>query len=370
MLIKKIEIIYIKLPMKIVFITSFGEINYRPAIIIKMTDTKGNEGFGESSLLDVPISEPETSNIALNILEKKIIPTILGKKIKSVLHLHLILESYFKKYPITMTGVENAYLHLVSIRKNKTLANLLGGARRKIAIGHSIGIQENTEKILQAVEYALTAGFKKIKIKIKPGYDIEIIKNVRKKFPHISLAVDANAAYAKKDLALFKKMDKLHLYMIEQPFKARDFRLHAQLQKAIKTPICLDESVINIETAKKAIKMGSCKIINVKPARVGGCINTIKIHDLCKKNKIPCWIGGRLETGVGQIFNLSVASLPNFLLPSEIIPSNAFLKTDIIKNKIVFNKGMTPVPKLIGGKIVLDESVLKKYVIWRKTFIA
>jgi o-succinylbenzoate synthase len=368
MIIKEIEIIYIKLPMKIVFETSFGKIAYRPAIIIKITDSLGNIGYGEASTLDVPISENETSFIGLEILRKEIIPKIIGQNIKSISCLNLILEKLFKKYPITTTGVESAYFNLISIRKNKSIENIFKGGRRSIPIGHSIGIQKTKKELFDNIQEALNKGFKKVKIKIKPGYDLDVVKSIRKKFPELNFAIDANAAYSKKDIPLFVEMDKVGLYMIEQPFGEKEFVSHAKLQKIIKAPICLDESVTSLKTAKKAIELKSCKIINIKPARVCGYMNSIKIHNLCKKHNIPCWVGGRLETGIGQIFNLALASLSNFSLPSEIIPSNEFLKEDIISVKIHFKSGMAKIPKLKKGRIFLNEYILNKYLISREIF--
>ena len=356
--------------MSIVFETSFGKITYRPALIIKMVDELGNVGHGESSLLDVPISENETSKIGLHVLKGKIIPKIIGKNIKSINHLHSVLGEYFKKYPITSTGIENAYFNIISIRKKKTIKKLFCGTRQNIHIGHSIGIQKNKKDLFCAIQQALDDGFKKIKIKIKPGYDLDIVQSVRKNFPKLSFAVDANEAYSRKDIPLFREMDKIGLFMIEQPFKEEDLKVHAKLQSLIKTPICLDESIINIKTAQNAIKLKSCKIVNIKPARVGGYLNAIKIHNLCQKHNIPCWVGGRLETGVGQIFNLSLASMHNFSLPSEIIPSNEFLKEDIVVTKINFKNGVAKIPKLKDGKIILNEKVINKYLVSRITFIA
>jgi len=370
MLIKKIEIIYIKLPMKIVFQTSFGKIKYRPALIIKMIDSNGNIGYGEASLLDVPISENETSEVGLKILEEKVIPIIIGMNIKSVFQLHFLLKKYFKNFPVTLTGIESAYLNLFSINKGRSLVDLFHGEKDKIQIGKSIGIQKNKNKLFDSIEEGIRSGYKKIKIKIKPGYDIDIIKGVRKRFPSLSFAVDANEAYSKKDLLLFKKMDQLNLFMIEQPFKDNEFKLHAELQKMIKTPLCLDESVININTAQKAIKMKSCKIINIKPARVGGYVNAIKIHNLCQKHRMPCWVGGRLETGLAKIFNLSLASLSNFSFPSEITPAECFLVEDIISTKINFKNGVVKIPKLKNNQISLNDKKLNKYTISRKIFFA
>ena len=370
MVIKEIEIIYVRLPMIMAFETSFGKITYRPALIIKITDSSGNIGYGESSLLDVPISEHETSEIGLEVLKTKIVPKIIGEDIKSLNSLHSTLAKYFNEYPVTTTGVESAYFNLISIRENRTIKNLFCGTRKNIFIGHSIVIQKNKINLFLAIQNALDDGFKKIKIKIKPGYDLDIVQSVRNKFPKLNFAVDANEAYSEKDIPLFKEMDKAEVFMIEQPFNGEDFITHAKLQSIIKTPICLDESIINVKTTKKAIKLKSCKIINIKPARVGGYVNAIKIHNLCQKNNIPCWVGGRLETGIGQIFNLSLASLDNFSLPSEIIPSSEFLREDIILTKINFKNGVATIPKLKHGKIILNERVINKYLVSRTIFTA
>ncbi|MBI5731909.1 MAG: o-succinylbenzoate synthase [Candidatus Magasanikbacteria bacterium] len=366
MLIKKIELFYLRLPMTIVFETSFGKIDYRPALLVKLTDEKGNAGLGESSLLDVPISEPETSSSGGDYIIKKVAPKILNKKFSSIKSIKNFISCFSRHFPVTITGVESALLNLWAINEEISLRDLFGGKKKKISIGMSIGLQADEKALRQAVESAIKARYEHIKLKIKPGHDLKIVKFVRDIFPRLKFSVDANAAYSRKDLPLFKKMDEYGLDMIEQPFGKDALKTHADLQKQIKTPICLDESAADFAYVVQAIKMGSGRIINVKPARVGGYLEAIKIHNLCQKHKIPCWVGGRLETGVGITFNLALASLPNFKMAAEILPANSFLKEDIVQSPIIVKNGFMKVPN--SASIILDESKVEKHIVSYKRF--
>lgn len=361
MLIKKIELFYLRLPMKIVFQTSFGKIDYRPVLLVKLTDEKGNVGIGESSLLDLPISEKETSSSGQDFIIEKVVPKLLGKKFSSVKSVGDFSHCFGNNFPVTITGVESALLNLFSINQGVGLKKIFGGKKNKVSIGMSIGLQASEEELYRAVKSAIKKRYSHIKLKIEPGHDLKIVQFVRRKFPILKFSVDANAAYGRKHLPLFEKLDECGLDMIEQPFGKNELKLHADLQKKIKTPVCLDESAADFGTVARAIKMRSGRIINIKPARVGGYLEAVKIHDLCEKNNLPCWVGGRLESGVGVEFNLALAALPNFTLASEILPADSFLREDVVvsSKKVVWGHMLVG----RGGRIPVDYKKIKKHLV-------
>jgi len=358
----------LRLPMTIIFKTSFGTIDYRPVLLVKVTDEQGRVGLGESSLLDMPISEHETTEKAIRLFEKHVIPKILGRSFSSIRPLYVLCAKEFVHYPVTMTGMESAFLHLFAQQQNIPFSTIFGGRKKKVLIGMSIGIQPTRKDLYRAIQQSVDQGYGRIKIKIEPGYDVDVLHDVRTKFPDICLSVDANAAYRREHFSLLEGLDVFHLAMVEQPFAEKALSLHAKLQRRIKTPICLDESAHDLASTKQAIFMGAGKIVNIKPARVGGYRIAKQIHDFCQKRHVPCWVGGRLESGLGSLFNLAFATLPNITLASEMLPSFSFLKKDILAKSIPFKQGFMSFPVLSHGKISLNEEVIKKYTVYQRSF--
>jgi O-succinylbenzoate synthase len=237
---------------------------------------------------------------------------------------------------------------LYAKEKNMTLAKALGGARDKIEVGVSVGIQQSQAKILKQIDGYLKAGYKRIKVKIMPGWDVDIIRLIRQEFPHIQLMADANCAYTLNDIEHLKALDEFGLTMIEQPLAHNDIVDHARLQAQLKTPICLDESIHSAEDARKAIELGSCRIINLKIGRVGGLTESKKIHDLCELHNIPMWCGGMLEAGIGRAHNIAITSLNNFTLPGDTAPSSHYWKRDIITPEVEMKDGYIYIPESPG----------------------
>jgi len=222
---------------------------------------------------------------------------------------------------------------------------LIGGVREEIACGVSVGIKESPDELAAAVQKELAAGYQRIKIKIKPGKDLELVRRLRQDFPRIKLMVDANSAYALKDWPLFKQLEGFYLMMIEQPLGWDDLYSHIELQKKLDTPICLDECVHTEEQARAAIELGACKIINIKLGRVGGHTVARRIHDLCQKHGIPVWCGGMLESGIGRAHNIALSTLPNFILPGDVTASKRYWEEDIIDPEVIVSpKGTIRVP--------------------------
>jgi O-succinylbenzoate synthase len=231
-------------------------------------------------------------------------------------------------------AAETALWDLHARQESKPLHQILGGSRRSIDCGVSIGIQDSVGELLRKIEKEVTAGYQRIKIKIKPGWDLEIVREVRSHFPSVVLMCDANSAYTLRDIDLFKRLDEFNLLMIEQPLAWNDIIDHIQLQKALRTPICLDESILDAEDARKAIDSGACRIINIKLGRVAGHTEAKKVHDICDAHSIPVWCGGMLEAGIGRAHNIAMSTLQNFCLPGDVSASHRYFHRDIIDPEV------------------------------------
>jgi O-succinylbenzoate synthase len=247
-----------------------------------------------------------------------------------------------------------------------SLGNALGGVKKEIEVGISIGIQPTVKDLLNEVEKYAEEGYKRMKIKIKPGWDIDVMKEVRKHFPNLPLMADANSAYTLADIDHLKKLDELNLTMIEQPLEHDDIIDHAKLQEVIETPVCLDESIHSLEDARKAIELGSCKIINIKIGRVGGLTESKKIHDYCKERGIPVWCGGMLESGVGRAHNIALTTLDQFVLPGDTAGSSRYWEKDIITPEVVVKNGIIHVPDTPGIGYDIDRDALEEYTLSKK----
>jgi O-succinylbenzoate synthase len=246
-------------------------------------------------------------------------------------------------------GLETAIWDAEAKQKNRPLAKLLGGVREEIPCGVSIGIQPTIDALIAKVEKELAAGYQRIKIKIKPGMDVEPARALRERFPRIRLMVDANSAYRLEDAPLLKQLDAFYLIMIEQPLGWDDIYSHAQLQRQLETPICLDECIHDIEHARAAIEIGACRIINIKLGRVGGHTAARRIHDLCQTKSIPVWCGGMLESGIGRAHNIAMSTLANFTLPGDVSASRRYWDEDIIEPEVeVTPQGTIRVPSAPG----------------------
>jgi O-succinylbenzoate synthase len=368
MKITRIELYKLALPMHTSFTTSFGTVKDKQTVIVKLTADSGLEGYGEAPGLNDPVYLYETSGTCYYVVKHYIAPLLLSKQVKSAKELSKLL-SPIKGHNFAKTSVETAFWHIMSQKKKTYLSKLLGGTKKRVAVGESIGIKANLHELLQSVEKCLDEGYQRVKIKIQPGWDIKAVKAIRKQFPDINLMVDANSAYTIKDIKKLQSIDNYDLMMIEQPLAHDDIIDHATLQKKLKTPICLDESILSAEDARKAIEIGACKIINIKPPRVGGILESKKIHDLCKKHGIPVWCGGMLETGIGRAFNMAVASLPNFSLPSDMSPPLDFYTDDLVEPTLKIEKGgYISVSQEPGLGYQVMSSRINKYTIEKARF--
>ncbi|OLS35270.1 o-succinylbenzoate synthase [Bacillus sp. MRMR6] len=365
--IKSIVLRHIKMDLLNPFTTSVGTEYDKDFVLVEVKSKTGLSGWGESVSIIEPIYNEETTKTNWHMLSDFLIPLILKEPIQ---HPHEIAERF---KPIrgnfnAKAALECAIWDLYAKEQNLPLAKVLGGVKDKIEVGVSVGIQESEYLMLKQIEGYLAEGYKRIKVKIKPDWDIHLIKLIRGQFPDIPLMADANCAYTLDDIEHLQQLDQYNLTMIEQPLAHDDIIDHAKLQAKLQTPICLDESIHSAEDARKAIELGSCKIINLKIGRVGGLTESLKIHDVCVKNDIPMWCGGMLEAGIGRAHNLAITSLANFSLPGDTAPSAHYWKADIIQPEVKMNKGYIHLPQGAGIGFEPNIEEINELTLFSKTF--
>jgi O-succinylbenzoate synthase len=357
--IEKIELFLCRLPLVHFFETSFGRSYDRTFVLIRVEGGFGGkllEGWGESVAEANPYYSSETTETVWHILAGFIAPLLIGTRFAHPREVYPALKR-IRGHNMAKAGVEMAIWDLYARATNQPLSKALGGTRDRIASGVSIGIQDSLDQLMSTIEKELSAGYQRIKIKIKPGWDLEAVERVRKTFGQIPLQVDANAAYTLDDAQMLARLDPFNLLLIEQPLDYDDVMDHAVLQRQITTPVCLDESIHTVRIARDAIAAKACQIINIKPGRVGGHQASIELHDLCAAHGIPVWHGGMLESGIGRAHNIHLASLPNFRLPGDIAASKRYYQPDLIDPEIdIAPDGTITVPTEpgIGVKIVKE----------------
>ena len=328
MFIKQVEIRQLRMRLLQPFETSFGATQDRHVVLVRVTDGT-HAGYGEVTAAEGPFYSYETWKTAWHILRDYIVPGIAGKDIGLAGNFGSVVRR-IRGHNMAKAGVETALWDLEAKIRNVPLWKMLGGTRERIDCGVSIGIQPSMDKLLEKIDTEVKAGYRRIKIKIKPGWDVEVIRQVREAFPKIPLMGDANSAYTLADAGVFKKMDNYEVMMFEQPLHHEDIIDHAELQRQIQTPLCLDESIHSADDARKAIQIGACKVINIKLGRVGGYTEARAVHDICRDHGIPVWCGGMLESGVGRAHNVALSSLENFSLPGDVSASKRYWSEDII----------------------------------------
>ena len=347
MRLRKITLREIHLDLIAPFETSFGATHHRRIFLIQ-ADVDGACGWGECTAGEDPFYSYETVETAWHIIRDFLWPVLKGQDFDSASELWELLARV-RGHNMAKGGLETAVWDAEARLKNLPLWKLLGGTREEIPCGVSIGIQPNIETLVAKVEKELAAGYQRIKVKIKPGWDVEPVKALRERFPRIRLMADANSAYRLEDAPHLKQLDAVYLIMIEQPLGDDDIYSHAQLQKQLDTPICLDESIHDELHARAAIEIGACKIINIKLGRVGGHTSARRIHDLCQSKSVPVWCGGMLESGIGRAQNIAMSTLANFTLPSDVSASRRYWHEDIIEPEVeVTRQGTIRVPTAPG----------------------
>ena len=353
MRIDRIRLRLVRLPLVAFFETSFGRIHERTFIVVEV-DGEGESGLGECVADVDPYYSPETTVTAWHVLRDFLGPAVIGRAFGDPRELFPAMARV-RGHHMAKAALEMAAWDLAARQRGVPLSRLLGGTREAIASGVSIGIQDTLDDLAAKVERELSAGYRRIKIKIKPGWDLAAIETVRSRFGVIPLMVDANAAYTLADAAHLASFDRFDLMMIEQPLEYDDLRDHATLQARLRTPICLDESIHSVRAAEDALLASSCRIINIKPGRLGGHAESIRVHDLCASRGVPVWHGGMLESGIGRAHNVHLASLPNFSLPGDIAASRRYFAPDLIEPGIeVSADGLVAVPTGPGIGVAVD----------------
>jgi O-succinylbenzoate synthase len=327
--IRTVELREIRLPLVHFFETSFGRTTERRIMLVRVLDADGAEGWGECTAGEGPFYSEEWIDSAWEVTRLFLAPMVLGQEVEGAAGVHQLM-SRPRGNRMAKASVETACWDLEARRLGFPLWRHLGGVRPEIPCGVSIGIQDTPEQLLEKIEKELAAGYQRIKIKIKPGWDREVVEKVRARFPDIQLMVDANSAYTLADAPLLRALDEFGLMMIEQPLAYDDREDHAKLQRQIRTPVCLDESVRSAEDARKAIELGACRIVNVKLGRVGGHFEAARVEAVCREANVPVWCGGMLESGIGRAHNIAMATLGGFTLPGDVSASARYWAEDII----------------------------------------
>ncbi len=354
MRIDRVELRLVRLPLVHFFETSFARIHDREFIVV-MVDGEGHRGYGECVTDRDPYYSAETSETAWHILTQYLVSRVLGVDFGHPREIFPAL-SQVRGHNMAKAGLEMAAWDLFARMSGIPLSQAIGGRRRTIASGVSVGIQDSLAALGDKIAIELEAGYQRIKVKIKPGWDVEAVQTIRQRFGDIPLMVDANAAYTLDDADHLAKLDTFELMMIEQPLHYDDVHDHAQLQRRLQTPICLDESIHTVHMAAEAIAAGACRIINVKPGRLGGHGESIRLHDLCAAHDIPVWHGGMLESGIGRVHNIHLSTLPNFTLPGDIAASRRYFEPDLIDPPVELQRdGTIAVPSQPGLGVTVAE---------------
>lgn len=340
MIISSVELREIRLPLVHFFETSFGRTTERRILLVRVVDEDGGEGWGECTVGEGPFYSEEWTETAWTTIKTFLAPMVVKREIASAAEVWATMRAV-RGNRMAKAAIETACWDLEAKRLGVPLWKHLGGIRSEIASGVSIGIQNTPAELIEKIATELAAGYQRIKIKIKPGWDLQIIEQVREKFPDINLVADANSAYTLADVALFKELDRYSLMMIEQPLAHDDIFDHAELQKQITTPICLDESIHSSDDARHAITLGAARIVNLKLGRVGGHTQAKQVERVCRENNIAVWCGGMLEAGIGRAHNIAMSTREGFTLPGDVSASARYWTEDIIEPPVIVSSSGT-----------------------------
>lgn len=367
MKIRRVEIREIRMPLVHFFETSFGKTTTRRIVLVRV-EAEGLIGWGEVTCGEAPFYSHETPETAWHILRDFLIPWSLEREWDSAGDIAPRFRP-IRGHNMAKAALESALWDIEAQQKGVPLAKLVGGTLEEIPCGVSIGIQNSVDELLEKIRREIDAGYQRIKIKIKPGWDIEILDRVREEFPRVPLMADANSAYTLADLPRLKLLDRFYLMMVEQPLGWEDILDHAKLQRELATPICLDESIHGAGDARKAIEAGACKIINVKLGRVGGFTAARQVHDVCRAKNVPVWCGGMLESGIGRAHNIALSTLPGFTLPGDVSASQRYWAEDIIDPEVtVTEHGTIRAPQAPGMGFTPNMDRIEEATVRRESF--
>jgi O-succinylbenzoate synthase len=365
--IDRVELFQLRLPLKRAYETSGSRETHQTRVIARV-ESEGAVGWGESVAPELPWYSGETPHTVWYALDEIMIPALLAAELHQPEDTERVL-SWIREHRMAKATIEMAIWDLFAKRDGRSLSKLLGGTRDRILCGVAIGIQPSIDDLLETIRRELAAGYQRVKVKIKPGWDTAVAAAIRDEFPDLPFMLDANSAYTLADAPLFKRIDAYAPMMIEQPLAHDDIVDHAALQREIKTPICLDESIHAGDDARKAIELGATRIVNIKAGRVGGLTSARRIHDVCREAHVPVWCGGMLEMGIGRAHNVHLASLPNFSLPGDVSASARYFATEIIGEPFTVQAdGTMRVPTGPGIGVTVLEKVLRKIAVRTKQY--
>lgn len=365
MKIAELELRTINLPLVRPFRTSFGTQTAREVLILKVRTSEGVVGWSECVAMSEPLYSPEYVAGSLDLMRRFLIPTLLKAEDLRAESVAPLLAPFLGS-PMAKATLETALLDAQLRTEGRSFGDFLGANKAKIPCGVSVGIAPSIPALIEEVSGYIKDGYKRIKLKIEPGWDLEAVAEVRRNWPEIPLQVDANQAYSRSDGELLARLDQFDLLLIEQPLDEHDILGHAQLARQVQTPICLDESITSLRAAEDALAMKATTVINIKPGRVGGYLEAVKIHDLCLNEGIPVWCGGMLETGIGRAANVALAALPGFTLPGDTSASSRFFQQDIT-TPFVMEDGYLTVPQGAGIGVEPDLDFLDSITDYRET---
>jgi o-succinylbenzoate synthase len=359
MKIEAITLREIQMPLVHFFETSFGRVHSR-RIVLLTVHCDGVEGWGECVASEDPFYSSEWIESAWLTITRHLAPAVLGRELSSARE-SAGLMAKVRGNRMAKAAIENALWDAEARQKQQPLWKLLGGVRREIQCGVSIGIQDSVEQLLDKIEGELAAGYRRIKVKVKPGWDVNVLERIRARWSDIVLSCDANSAYTLDEVEHLRKFDRFSLLMIEQPLWNDDIYYHARLQRELRTAICLDESIRHARDAAAAVETGACRIVNIKVGRVGGFSEAKKVHDVCEANNVSVWCGGMLESGVGRAHNIALSTLENFRLPGDVSASKRYWKEDIIDPEVeVSAQGTIPVSDEAGTGYRIRQDLIEK----------
>jgi O-succinylbenzoate synthase len=354
------------LPLRHFFETSFGRATGRRVLLITV-DCEGVEGWGECVATDGPFFSYEWIETAWATIREFLAPPLLNGSLETARQSGRYMARV-RGHNMAKAALENALWDAEAKQNQQPLWMLLSGTRSEIACGVSIGIQDSHDELMQKIETELAAGYQRIKLKVKPGWDLEVLEKARVRWPNIQLSCDANSAYGPTDFDHLRKFDDFNLLMIEQPLWDDDIVLHAHLQREIRTSICLDESIHHSRDAEAALELGACRIINIKVGRVGGFTEAIAVHNACQQRGVPVWCGGMLETGIGRAHNIALSTLANFRLPGDVSASKRYWTEDIIEPEVeVSPKGTISVSLEAGLGYEVRKDLIEKLTVRKET---
>jgi O-succinylbenzoate synthase len=359
----------IQMPLVHFFETSFSRL-YSRRIILITVQADGVTGWGECVAGEDPFYSSEWIDSVWPTITHYLAPAILGKTVASGREIPQLFAR-IRAHRMAKASIENAVWDAEARQKQQPLWKLLGGTRREIPCGVSIGIQDSVDQLLGKIETELSAGYRRIKVKVKPGWDVNVLEKIRSRWADITLSCDANSAYTLDQVEHLRSFDQFNLLMIEQPLWDDEIYYHARLQKQLRTAICLDEAIVGARSAAFALDIAACKIINIKVGRVGGFTEALAIHDLCHTQKIPVWCGGMLESGIGRAHNIALSTLPNFTLPGDVSASKRYWKEDIVAPEVeVSSQGMIAVKDEPGIGYQIREDLIEKLTVRKQTLRA